>query len=154
MNDRADAAPGRILALPLIAIVLAVLVGSVVIIFSEWLITGQLEPGLADRRLRRPDRGLDRQSERAIVNTLVATAPLLLGGLSVGLAFKAGLFNIGAQGQFLMGALGAVAVGVALRESPGDRRHPRCAGGRDGRSGRSGASSRASSRRSRAPTRS
>ena len=36
----------------------------------------------------------------AIVNTLVAATPLILGGLSVGLAFKAGLFNI-AQGQFL-----------------------------------------------------
>ena len=48
----------------------------------------------------------------AIVNTLVAATPLILGGLSVGLAFKAGLFNIGAQGQFLMGALGAVIVGV------------------------------------------
>ena len=44
--------------------------------------------------------------------------PLLLGGLAVGLAFKAGLFNIGVQGQFLMGALGAVIVGVQLRESP------------------------------------
>jgi simple sugar transport system permease protein len=42
----------------------------------------------------------------------------LLGGLSVGLGFKAGLFNIGVTGQFLMGALGAVAVGAALRESP------------------------------------
>ena len=44
--------------------------------------------------------------------------PLLLGGLSVGLAFKGGLFNIGAQGQFMMGALGSVIVGVQLRESP------------------------------------
>ena len=46
------------------------------------------------------------------VDTLVAATPLLLGGLSVGLAFKAGLFNIGAQGQFLMGALATVIVGV------------------------------------------
>jgi ABC-type uncharacterized transport system permease subunit len=41
----------------------------------------------------------------------------VLGGLSVGLAFKAGLFNIGAQGQFLVGALGAVATGVTLAGS-------------------------------------
>ena len=42
----------------------------------------------------------------------------MLGGLAVGLGFKAGLFNIGAQGQFLMGALGSVAVGVAVASWP------------------------------------
>ena len=49
---------------------------------------------------------------------LVATTPLILGGLSVALAFKGGLFNIGAQGQFLLGALGAVAVGVTVSSLP------------------------------------
>ena len=116
MNDRLTRAY-RILALPVISIVLSVLVGSLVIIFSEWLVNGQLQPGLAIDAYAALIEG-SIGSERAIVNTLVATAPLLLGGLSVGLAFKAGLFNIGAQGQFLMGALGAVAVGAALRESP------------------------------------
>ncbi len=38
--------------------------------------------------------------------------PLLLTGLSVAVAFKAGLFNIGASGQYLMGAISAVAIGV------------------------------------------
>ena len=70
--------------------------------------------------------------------------PLLLGGLSVGLAFKAGLFNIGAQGQFLMGALGSVIVGVQLRESPPIIAVPLVAGGRACWPARSGASSRAS----------
>jgi ABC-type uncharacterized transport system permease subunit len=116
VNDRLTRA-WRILALPVISIVLSVLVGSLVIIFSEWLVNGQLQPGLAIDAYAALIQG-SVGSERAIVNTLVATAPLLLGGLSVGLAFKAGLFNIGAQGQFLMGALGAVAVGAALRESP------------------------------------
>ena len=37
--------------------------------------------------------------------TLVASSPLILTGLSVALAFKAGLFNIGAQGQFIAGAI-------------------------------------------------
>ena len=111
MSQR-SAAPGRILALPLIAILLSLLVGSVVIIVSELAGHRRARPA-ADRGLRRAHRGRDRQSERAIVNTLVDTTPLLLGGLSVALGFKAGLFNIGAQGQFLMGALGAVIVGVA-----------------------------------------
>jgi ABC-type uncharacterized transport system permease subunit len=116
VNDRLTRA-WRILALPVISIILSVLVGSLVIIFSEWLVNGQLQPGLAIDAYAALIQG-SVGSERAIVDTLVATAPLLLGGLSVGLAFKAGLFNIGAQGQFLMGALGAVAVGAALRESP------------------------------------
>lgn len=43
--------------------------------------------------------------------TLVAASPLILTGLSVALAFRAGLFNIGAQGQFIAGAIGASYVG-------------------------------------------
>ena len=43
--------------------------------------------------------------------TLVAATPLILTGLAVALAFKAGLFNIGAQGQFIAGAIGASYVG-------------------------------------------
>jgi simple sugar transport system permease protein len=107
-----------IVALPVISIVLSVLVGSLVIIFSEWLVAGNLEPGLAVKAYGALVNG-SVGSFNAIVNTLVSTVPLLLGGLSVGLAFKAGLFNIGAQGQFLMGALGAVIVGVQLDEQPG-----------------------------------
>lgn len=43
--------------------------------------------------------------------TLVGSAPLILAGLSVALAFRAGLFNIGAQGQFIFGAIGASYIG-------------------------------------------
>ena len=46
--------------------------------------------------------------------TLVAATPLILTGLSVALAFKAGLFNIGAQGQFIAGAIGASWVGFTF----------------------------------------
>jgi len=107
----------RILALPLISIVLSILVGSLVIIASEWLVTGELKPGLAIDAFTALVEGAV-GSERAIINTLVSSVPLLLGGLAVGLAFKGGLFNIGVQGQFLMGVLGSVIVGVQLRESP------------------------------------
>jgi general nucleoside transport system permease protein len=106
-----------VVALPVISIVLATLVGALVIIGSEWLVSGALVPGLALDAYGALISGA-LGSERGIVNTLVNSMPLLLGGLSVGLAFKAGLFNIGAQGQFLMGALGSVIVGVQLRESP------------------------------------
>ena len=46
--------------------------------------------------------------------TLVATTPLILTGLAVTLAFRAGLFNIGAQGQFIFGAIAASYVGFAF----------------------------------------
>jgi general nucleoside transport system permease protein len=48
-----------------------------------------------------------------ISETMVSAAPLILGGLSVALAFRAGLFNIGGQGQIIMGAMFAGYVGFA-----------------------------------------
>ncbi len=43
--------------------------------------------------------------------TLTTAAPLILAGLSVGLAFRAGLFNIGAQGMMIMGVIVAAFIG-------------------------------------------
>ena len=43
--------------------------------------------------------------------TLVKATPLILTGLSVAFAFRTGLFNIGAEGQFMIGALAAALVG-------------------------------------------
>lgn len=106
-----------LLALPVISIVLSIVFGSLVIILAEWLVGGTFRPELAASAYVALVSG-SVGNFNSIVNTLVATAPLLLGGLSVGLAFKAGLFNIGAQGQFLIGALAAVIVGVWLREAP------------------------------------
>ena len=45
--------------------------------------------------------------------TLFNATPLILGGLSVSLAFRAGLFNIGGQGQIILGAICAGYVGFA-----------------------------------------
>jgi simple sugar transport system permease protein len=53
-----------------------------------------------------------------ISETLVSATPLILGGLSVGLAFQAGLFNIGGQGQIIMGAVFAGYVGFAWNLPP------------------------------------
>ncbi len=48
-----------------------------------------------------------------ISETLVAATPLILAGLSVALAFRVGLFNIGAQGQMLISAIFAGYIGFA-----------------------------------------
>jgi len=45
---------------------------------------------------------------------LYRAAPLILTGLSVGFAFKTGLFNIGAPGQLLFGALTAIIIGLKV----------------------------------------
>ena len=47
-----------------------------------------------------------------IGTTLYIATPIIMTGLSVGFAFKTGLFNIGAAGQFTMGAFFAVYIGV------------------------------------------
>src|SRR3954452_21881753 len=46
-------------------------------------------------------------SNFALQGTLLKSIPLLLTGLSVAIAFRAGVWNIGGEGQFLAGALGA-----------------------------------------------
>ncbi len=53
-----------------------------------------------------------------ISETLTNAAPLIGTGLAVALAFRAGMFNIGAQGQAMMGAVGAGLVGFALPWPP------------------------------------
>ena len=58
----------------------------------------------------------------AILRTLQKSTPLIFGGLAVAFAFKAGMFNIGGQGQLLVGA--AFAMGsikpTAVRQREAD----------------------------------
>jgi general nucleoside transport system permease protein len=50
--------------------------------------------------------------------TLIATTPLILVGLAVAFAFRAGLFNIGGQGQYLVGSIFAVWFGSKFSGMP------------------------------------
>jgi simple sugar transport system permease protein len=54
-----------------------------------------------------------------LATTLVKTCPLLLAGLAVVLPLRAGLFNIGAEGQIYIGALFATAAALYLPGIPG-----------------------------------
>ena len=54
-----------------------------------------------------------------ISETLTNATPLILGGLSVGLAFRAGMFNIGGQGQVILGAIFAGFIGFHYNLPPG-----------------------------------
>ena len=49
-------------------------------------------------------------------STLVRATPLILTGLAVAVAFQAGVFNIGAEGQFLVGAAAATALALLVRD--------------------------------------
>jgi simple sugar transport system permease protein len=50
--------------------------------------------------------------------SIVAATPLMLAGLGIALGFRAGLFNIGGEGQLLMGGVFAVFVGFSLTGLP------------------------------------
>ena len=49
-----------------------------------------------------------------IANVFIKSTPILLTGVSVAFAFKTGLFNIGAEGQYILGSTLATIVGVKL----------------------------------------
>jgi general nucleoside transport system permease protein len=102
---------GRILraaAVPILAVVVALLIGGVIIAISG------VNPLTAYGALLRGGLG----TARAIGRTLEKATPLIFGGLAISLAFKAGLFNIGAQGQLLFGAILAAFVGFAIKGLP------------------------------------
>ena len=112
------------------AVLLSLVVGAIVMVITSPIIKGELDPWLwaeAYIALLQGATGIavafdpfsvEFKGPNGVIDTLVRATPYILGGLAVGLGFKAGLFNIGAQGQFLMGALGAVAAGIALADAP------------------------------------
>jgi simple sugar transport system permease protein len=106
------------IVLPFVAVLLAVVIGSFFIYAADLIANkGALDfgkPLLAYGALVKGSLlGFD-----PVIATLKQATPLVFGGLAVALGFKAGLFNIGVQGQLLMGVLGSVAVGVALADQP------------------------------------
>ncbi len=101
----------RLVAVPALSILLALALAAAVIVVSSAFTPGGLDVLLPVRAYSSLAAGAF-GSPTAIGNTLVGAAPLVLGGLSVALAFKAGLFNIGVAGQFLAGAFAAAVMGA------------------------------------------
>lgn len=58
-------------------------------------------------------------SKFAIQHSLLQALPLTLTALGVAIAYRAGLFNLGGEGQILMGALGAVGMALLFPDAPG-----------------------------------
>ena len=90
---------------------------------------------------------------RYIGEFIVQSMPIILSGLSVGFAFRVGLFNIGAEGQFMAGSMAAIAVALWVHGAAGNPRRPRRSSPR-WRPGASGAPSPAGSRPATTSTRS
>jgi len=106
-NNRLTQIAGSI-CIPVIAVLLACLVGALVLAVSG------ADPLSAYGALM--DGAF--AGWYAFGRTLEKSVPLVFGGLSVALAFKAGLFNIGAQGQLLFGAIAAAVVGYSIQGLP------------------------------------
>jgi general nucleoside transport system permease protein len=108
---------------PLITVLLAFFVGGLVVLFTG-------HNPLNTYRAIFEGTGLNwffpwlSESDRIIAElnlqqTLIATTPLILTGLAVAFAFRCGLFNIGGQGQYLVGTFAAVWIGSSFDGMPG-----------------------------------
>ncbi|MBE3584309.1 MAG: ABC transporter permease [Limnochordaceae bacterium] len=117
-------------AVPVLAVVTGLLVGAIIIIATDqnvidaWARIGS-QPGAVFvamwQSIRQAYQSLFEGalgSSYAISESLVAATPYIFGGLAVAVGFRAGLFNIGAEGQILMGALASVWVGYAVHGLP------------------------------------
>jgi simple sugar transport system permease protein len=96
------------IGIPLLAVVTALVLGGIVIFATGGNVLLAYQ-GLWEGSLGRP---------QSISETLVWSTPYIFGGLAVALAFKAGLFNIGVEGQIAVGSLAAVYVGYAVKGVP------------------------------------
>ncbi|MGA9468829.1 MAG: ABC transporter permease, partial [Exiguobacterium marinum] len=90
------------LLIPFLSIILGLLVGAIV------MLIGGYDPVQGFISLFEGMFG----SPYAIGETLRAAAPLIFSGLAVAFAFRTGLFNIGVEGQVLIGWVAAVYVGI------------------------------------------
>ncbi|MBT3338291.1 MAG: ABC transporter permease [Anaerolineae bacterium] len=98
----------HVIAIPLAAVLLALVIGAILLIVSG------ANPIEAYAALIEGSFG----TMKAFGRTLAKATPLIFSGLAVALAFKAGLFNIGAQGQLLLGALVSAAAGFLIKGLP------------------------------------
>ncbi|MGH3089414.1 MAG: ABC transporter permease [Rubrobacteraceae bacterium] len=95
---------GGALAFPLIAIFIAFIIGALLVLASG------NNPVSAYVSLVEGAVG----SPTALGRTLLNATPLIFTGLAVAVAFRAGLFNIGGEGQLFIGAITAAVVAVSL----------------------------------------
>ena len=97
---------------PLTAAVMSVLIGFLVgaaVLASAGYHPAQAYAALLNGIFSKP---------RYLVQVVIRSTPLILTGLSVAFAYRTGLFNIGAEGQYILGSIAAVLVGAKLSLPP------------------------------------
>ena len=107
----AQATVGELFFIPIVAVVLALILGALIM-----LATSVPPANIVRSFIALADGSLGSMS--AVSETLTSSIPLVLSGLGIGLAFRAGLFNIGAEGQIIIGGLAAVIAGFAITGLP------------------------------------
>lgn len=101
-------------SVPRVLIVPVMVAGSVGVVSILVLLAAGADPLLALGALVRGAAG----DRFALIDTAVKTCPLVLTGLAVAVAFQSGVWNVGAEGQLLVGALAATATAGALGALP------------------------------------
>ena len=101
----------ELLMVPLGAVLLALVIGALIMMATSVPPTTVLQSfvAMADGALG---------SLNALSETLTAAIPLVLAGLGIGLAFRAGLFNIGAEGQMVVGGLATAVASFSITGLP------------------------------------
>ena len=102
---------GELFFIPIVAVILALLLSALIM-----LATSVAPANIAKSFVALAYGSVG--SLAAVSETLTSTIPLVLSGLGIGLAFRAGLFNIGAEGQIVIGGLAAVIASFAITGLP------------------------------------
>ena len=92
----------------LLAIIIGFLVGAVLLVLAG------INPGEAYGRLLSSVFS----KPKSIAWSIIYASPLIFTGLSVAFSYKMGVFNIGAEGQFVVGSLAACVVGILVDVPP------------------------------------
>jgi ABC-type uncharacterized transport system permease subunit len=136
----------QVILVPILAIFSGLLVGAIIIIlttdevYTAWsqsplaslmaglravgtaywaLFTGAIgDPVRIVQALQSGDAAQIRRAFNPFFESLVATTPYIFGGLAVALGFRAGLFNIGVEGQIFIGAIFSAFVGYSVKGLP------------------------------------
>jgi len=102
--------------MPVASVIFAFVVGAIIVLVTRGdpiaAYTGLLCGGLGIDCTQGENPALQ------VSNTIVYAIPLITTGVAVALPFRAGLFNIGAEGQFLACAIACTAIGIKFGSLP------------------------------------
>ncbi len=136
----------RPIVIPLLAVITAFIVGSIFILVTDFANLSKLgtdplgaigaalanignayyamvigafgDPEKITKALNDPTPRAMAAAVRPLTETLVASSPLIFCGLAVAISFRSGVFNIGVEGQFVLGAFGATVAAIVLKDQP------------------------------------